>query len=71
MDLTFIREEVIDLCGVLADPCGIYRPELVRLAMLRKPVCFFDTARVSKEGLYAKFDSCYDFALTNFLRSGK
>ena len=41
---------VIDGSGVLADPVGINREELVRLAKARKPVGFFDRSKLSKDG---------------------
>ncbi|KAF8631018.1 hypothetical protein AX15_002629 [Amanita polypyramis BW_CC] len=41
---------VIDGSGVLADPHGIDRAELVRLAKLRVPVSHFDVAKLSKDG---------------------
>lgn len=47
---------VIDGSGVLADPRGIDRTELVRLAKLRKPVCFFDTTKLGKEGYLIKLE---------------
>ena len=45
---------IIDGSGVLADPTGINREELVRLAKARKPVCFFDKAKLSKDGYLVK-----------------
>ncbi|PPQ75710.1 hypothetical protein CVT26_000951 [Gymnopilus dilepis] len=47
---------VIDGSGVLADPAGIDRTELIRLAKLRKPVCFFDTSKLSKDGYLVKVE---------------
>ncbi|EIW81085.1 NAD-specific glutamate dehydrogenase [Coniophora puteana RWD-64-598 SS2] len=41
---------IIDGSGVLADPNGLNREELVRLAKLRKPVGFFDRSKLSKDG---------------------
>jgi glutamate dehydrogenase len=47
---------VIDGSGVLADPEGINRQELVRLAKLRKPVGFFDKSKLSKQGYLVLVD---------------
>ena len=41
---------VIDGGGVLADPIGINREDLVRLAKLRVPVSHFDKSKLSKDG---------------------
>ena len=41
---------VIDGSGVLADPAGIDRAELVRLAKLRVPVSNFDKSKLGKDG---------------------
>jgi len=41
---------IIDGSGVLADPVGIDREELVRLAKLRVPVSNFDKSKLSKDG---------------------
>ena len=41
---------VIDGSGVLADPAGIDRQELIRLAKARKMVSFFDKSKLSKDG---------------------
>jgi glutamate dehydrogenase len=41
---------IIDGSGVLADPVGINRDELRRLAKLRVPVSNFDKSKLSKEG---------------------
>lgn len=41
---------VIDGSGVLADPQGLNREELVRLAKLRVPVSNFDRSKLSKGG---------------------
>ena len=41
---------IIDGSGVLHDPAGLNREELVRLAKLRKPVGFFDTSKLGKGG---------------------
>lgn len=41
---------VIDGSGVLADPAGINREELVRLAKLRVPVEQFNRSKLSKDG---------------------
>ncbi|EPQ54800.1 NAD-specific glutamate dehydrogenase [Gloeophyllum trabeum ATCC 11539] len=47
---------IIDGSGVLADPVGLNREELVRLAKLRKPVSFFDTSKLSKDGYLVKVE---------------
>ena len=41
---------IIDGSGVLADPAGIDRQELIRLAKLRVPISNFDRSKLSKEG---------------------
>lgn len=41
---------VVDGSGVLFDPRGISRPELVALAEARQPIAGFDTAKLSGEG---------------------
>jgi glutamate dehydrogenase len=41
---------------VLADPVGLNREELVRLAKLRVPVSHFDTSKLSKEGYLVKVE---------------
>ncbi|KAI0298145.1 NADH-dependent glutamate dehydrogenase [Multifurca ochricompacta] len=47
---------VIDGSGVLADPAGINREELVRLAKLRIPVENFDKSKLSKDGYLVRLD---------------
>ena len=47
---------VIDGSGVLADPVGIDRAELVRLAKLRVPVSNFNIAKLSKDGYLVKVE---------------
>jgi glutamate dehydrogenase len=47
---------IIDGSGVLADPVGLDRAELVRLAKLRVPVANFDTSKLSKEGYLVKVE---------------
>ncbi|KAG2010347.1 glutamate dehydrogenase [Coprinopsis cinerea AmutBmut pab1-1] len=47
---------VIDGSGVLHDPHGINREELIRLAKLRIPVGFFDTSKLSKDGYLVKVE---------------
>lgn len=47
---------IIDGSGVLADPAGINREELVRLAKKRIPVCNFDTGKLSKDGYLVKVE---------------
>jgi glutamate dehydrogenase len=41
---------------VLADPVGLDREELVRLAKLRLPVGHFDKSKLSKEGYLVKVE---------------
>jgi glutamate dehydrogenase len=45
---------VIDGSGVLADPAGINREELIRLAKLRVPIGNFDKSKLSKDGYIVK-----------------
>ncbi|KAF8632070.1 hypothetical protein AX15_002068 [Amanita polypyramis BW_CC] len=47
---------VIDRSGVLADPQGIDRAELVRLAKLRVPVSHFDLSKLSREGYLVRVE---------------
>jgi glutamate dehydrogenase len=47
---------IIDGSGVVADPIGINREELVRLAKLRMPVSYFDKSKLSKDGYLVKVD---------------
>jgi len=47
---------VIDGSGVLADPAGLNREELVRLAKLRVPVSNFNTSKLGKEGYLVKVE---------------
>ncbi|CAK5284434.1 unnamed protein product [Mycena citricolor] len=47
---------VIDGSGVLADPAGLNREELIRLAKLRVPVGNFDKSKLSSEGYLVKVD---------------
>jgi len=47
---------IIDGSGVLHDPVGINRAELVRLAKLRVPVSHFDTSKLSKEGYLVRVE---------------
>jgi glutamate dehydrogenase len=47
---------VIDGSGVLADPAGINRQELVRLAKLRIPVENFDKSKLSKDGYLVRVE---------------
>ncbi|KAF9241089.1 NADH-dependent glutamate dehydrogenase [Melanogaster broomeanus] len=47
---------VIDGSGVLADPAGINREELIRLAKLRVPVVNFDRSKLSKDGYMVKVE---------------
>jgi glutamate dehydrogenase len=47
---------VIDGSGVLADPAGLNRAELVRLAKLRVPVANFDKSKLSKDGYLVKVE---------------
>jgi glutamate dehydrogenase len=47
---------VIDGSGVLADPAGINREELVRLAKLRVPIENFDKSKLSKDGYLVRIE---------------
>jgi glutamate dehydrogenase len=47
---------IIDGSGVLADPHGIDRAELVRLAKLRVPVSKFDTSKLGKDGYLVRVE---------------
>jgi glutamate dehydrogenase len=47
---------VIDGSGVLADPAGINRQELIRLAKLRVPVSHFNRSKLSREGYLVKIE---------------
>ncbi|KAJ3729441.1 NAD-specific glutamate dehydrogenase [Lentinula raphanica] len=47
---------IIDGSGVLADPAGLDREELVRLAKLRVPVGHFDKSKLSKDGYLVKVE---------------
>lgn len=47
---------IIDGSGVLHDPIGIDRTELVRLAKSRLPVGHFDTSKLSKDGYLVKVE---------------
>ena len=47
---------IIDGSGVLSDPCGIDREELVRLAKLRVPVSHFDLSKLSKNGYLVRIE---------------
>jgi glutamate dehydrogenase len=47
---------IIDGSGVLHDPVGINRAELVRLAKLRVPVSHFDASKLSKDGYLVKVE---------------
>ncbi|EKM49737.1 uncharacterized protein PHACADRAFT_265387 [Phanerochaete carnosa HHB-10118-sp] len=47
---------IIDGSGVLADPHGLDREELVRLAKKRVPVCNFDTSKLSKDGYLVRVE---------------
>ncbi|KAJ7081614.1 NADH-dependent glutamate dehydrogenase [Mycena belliarum] len=47
---------VIDGSGVLADPAGLDRAELVRLAKLRVPVGNFDKSKLGKDGYLVKVE---------------
>lgn len=47
---------IIDGSGVLADPLGLDREELTRLAKLRVPVSRFNTAKLSKDGYLVKVE---------------
>jgi glutamate dehydrogenase len=47
---------VIDGSGVLADPVGIDRQELIRLAKVRLPVKHFNRAKLGKDGYLVKIE---------------
>ena len=47
---------IIDGSGVLADPMGLAREELTRLAKLRVPVSHFNLAKLSKDGYLVKVE---------------
>ncbi|KDR82436.1 hypothetical protein GALMADRAFT_237757 [Galerina marginata CBS 339.88] len=47
---------IIDGSGVLADPAGIDRTELIRLAKLRLPIVNFNTSKLSKDGYLVKVE---------------
>jgi len=47
---------IIDGSGVLADPAGLNRAELIRLAKLRVPVSNFDISKLSKDGYLVKVE---------------
>ncbi|SJL07183.1 probable glutamate dehydrogenase, NAD(+)-specific [Armillaria ostoyae] len=47
---------IIDGSGVLADPVGLNREELIRLAKLRVPVANFDKSKLSKDGYLVKVE---------------
>ena len=60
----FICYSVIDGSGVLHDPAGLDRTELIRLAKERKTVSAFDAAKLGKEG-YRVLVEDQDFTLPN------
>ena len=41
---------------MLADPAGLNRPELIRLAKLRVPVSKFDRSKLGKDGYLVKIE---------------
>jgi len=47
---------IIDGSGVLVDPNGLDREELVRLAKAREMISHFDTTKLSKEGFRVLID---------------
>ncbi|KAJ6480088.1 NADH-dependent glutamate dehydrogenase [Mycena vulgaris] len=47
---------IIDGSGVLADPAGLDREELIRLAKLRVPVGNFDKTKLGKDGYLVKVE---------------
>ena len=47
---------VIDGSGVLHDPAGINREELIRLAKLRVPVANFDVSKLSRDGYLVRVE---------------
>jgi glutamate dehydrogenase len=48
---------IIDGSGVIHDPAGLDRSELVRLAHARLMVSNFDSSKFSKEGYFVSVDS--------------
>ena len=47
---------IIDGSGVLADPNGLNREELIRLAQLRVPVSHFNKTQLSKDGYLVRVE---------------
>ena len=47
---------IIDGSGVVADPAGLDRDELVRLAKARIPVSNFSTSKLSKDGYLVRVE---------------
>ena len=47
---------IIDGSGVLFDPAGLDRPELVRLAKTRKPVSYFGKDKLGPDGYQVLVD---------------
>jgi glutamate dehydrogenase len=47
---------IIDGSGVLADPLGINREELIRLAKLRVPISHFDQRKLGKDGYLVRVE---------------
>ena len=47
---------IIDGSGVLSDPHGLNREELIRLAKSRIPVANFDTSKLSKDGYLVRVE---------------
>ena len=47
---------IIDGSGVLADPAGLDREELIRLAKKRVPVANFDRSKLSKDGYLVRVE---------------
>ncbi len=47
---------IIDGSGVLADPAGLNRDELIRLAHARVPVANFDSSKLSKDGYLVRVE---------------
>lgn len=60
-----ITQAVVDGSGVLYDPNGLDRDELVRLAKKRAMAKEFDTSKLSKDGFFVKADKARDDAGTD------
>eukprot|EP00758_Cryptobia_borreli_P011593 Tbor_TRINITY_DN5677_c1_g1::TRINITY_DN5677_c1_g1_i1::g.9098::m.9098/K15371/GDH2; glutamate dehydrogenase len=64
-EIIFSKEKmrgIVDGSGVLYDPNGIDRNELMRLAKERKTIIHFDTSKLSKDGFFLAADKNRDAA---------